>query len=315
MAAMTLLIDRRGAQASLHGSGVVELRYPDGETHRIGLRGLRRIIVQGEAQLSSGLLRACHAEGIAVMLAPARGRGDATHLFPPARESVGLRHEQYACHADPPRRLALASALVSAKIEQQALWLEAHGFGVGAMRQLAGEATSARDLDALMGLEGAAAARYFGLWARAWQDPWHFPGRNRRPPRDPVNALLSLGYTLALNPVGQQAALRGLDVSLGFLHAPHSGRPSLALDLLEPVRPWVDQWVWRFLSNGTLQPGDFTYSAEEGCRLGKKGRAEFYRRWHATEGLWLPRPTRHAMAIVLTHLRKTTGQPSPAGRT
>jgi CRISPR-associated endonuclease Cas1 len=93
------------------------------------------------------------------------------------------------------------------------------------MRRLAAETSGAPSLDALMGLEGAAAARYFGLWATAWQQPWHFPGRNRRPPRDPVNALLSLGYTLALNPVGQQAALRGLDVSLGFLHAPHSGRP------------------------------------------------------------------------------------------
>ena len=102
--------------------------------------------------------------------------------------------------------------------------------------------------------------------------------------------------------------MRGLDVSLGFLHVPQTGRPALALDLLEPVRPWVDQWVWRLLSSGALKPDDFTYGVEEGCRLGKAGRAVFYRRWHATEDLWLPRPARHAMAIVLTHVRKMAGQ-------
>lgn len=303
MSVMSLLIDRRGASVGLSGPGVVEVRYEDGETHRLGLRGLRRIMVRGDAALSASLLRACQEAGIAVVLSAGRGRGGTAHLFPEARGAVHLRHAQHCCHADPARRLALARAVVAAKIEQQAMWLEAHGLEAGTVRRFVGEAGAALSIGALMGVEGAAAARYFALWGGLWEAPWQFQGRNRRPPRDPVNALMSLGYTLALSRVGQLAAARGLDVALGFLHSPLSGRPALGLDLLEPVRPWVDQWVWRLLAKGALQPGHFTFSAAEGCRLDKAGRAVFFREWHAAEDQWLARPARHALAVVLAHLR------------
>lgn len=199
--------------------------------------------------------------------------------------------------------LYLHRALVGAKLEQQVLWLEAHGLDAGTVRRFLPEAAAAPGIPELMGVEGAAAARYFSLWGGLWQSPWEFRGRNRRPPRDPVNALLSLSYMLALNRVGQMAALRGLDPALGFLHAPLNGRPALALDLLEPVRPWVDQWVWRLLEAGALRPEDFTLNPGEGCRLGKEGRAVFFREWHTGEDQWLPRPARHALALVLARLR------------
>ncbi len=114
--------------------------------------------------------------------------------------------------------------------------------------------------------------------------------------------------TLALTQVGRRAALRGLDLSLGFLHAPMPNRPALALDLLEPVRPRVDQWVWRLLESGALRPEDFTNSSEEGCRLGKEGRSVFFREWHTSEDQWLPKPARHALAIVLIKLRSFAKQ-------
>jgi CRISPR-associated protein Cas1 len=108
-----------------------------------------------------------------------------------------------------------------------------------------------------------------------WDKSWHFEERNRRPPRDPVNALLSLSYTIIGNSIGQLATIRGLDISFeakvfgknicleGFLHIPHKGRPSLALDLVEPVRPWVDQWLWQNIQKTELlTPKHFTLSNE-----------------------------------------------------
>ena len=184
-------------------------------------------------------------------------------------------------------------------------WLDAHGLDAAVVRRFAGDAALAPSLDVLMGVEGRRRRVISACGQRHGKSLGIFPDATAGRPRDPVNALLSLGYTLALNPLGQQAALRGLDLSQGFLHTPRSGRSALALDLLEPVRPWVDQWVWRLLGSGELKPADFTYGAEEGCRLGKSGRAVFYRRWHTTEDAWLPRPARHAMPIVLTHVRKT----------
>lgn len=303
MAVMSLLIDRRGTQLSLHNTGVVEVRQENGETHRVGLSGLRRIIVQGDAQISASLLRACREHGVAVVLTAGRGRGETAHLFPEHRAAITRRLAQHRGYAEPERRLALARALVKAKLEQQVLWLEAHHLDAATVRRFLAEAEAAPAIPVLMGVEGAAAARYFALWGGLWQAPWQFTGRNRRPPRDPVNALLSLSYMLALNRVGQMAALRGLDPALGFLHSPMNGRPALALDLLEPVRPWVDQWVWRLLERGALRPEDFSHGAREGCRLGKEGRATYFREWHTSEDQWLPRPARHALAIVLSRLR------------
>lgn len=155
-----------------------------------------------------------------------------------------------------------------------------------------------------MGIEGAASARYFAAWGRLWEPPWEFPRRSRRPPRDPINALLSLSYTLALQYVGRMAVLRGLDTALGFLHTPQPGRPSLALDLLEPVRPWIDQWVWQSLNGRRLLKTDhFVFNRADGCRLNKEGRGLFYAAWHQDEAHWLRRPARNGLALVLNALR------------
>ena len=79
-------------------------------------------------------------------------------------------------------------------------------------------ADEAADLSILLGVEGAAAARYLQAWRGLWGGEWGFKGRNRRPPRDPVNALLSLTYSMAQGPVGRLALRHGLDPALGFLH-------------------------------------------------------------------------------------------------
>ncbi len=304
MSAMTLIIDQRGSRLELVSRGIVRVHYQDGATDRVGLRGLQRIILVGDNQISTRLLRACQEAGVGMVLLPRRGKQMALNLYPGSTGSIHLRHSQHYTFADRARRLALAQRLVDAKIEEQQRWLEVHECQGHLLERFRNAVWNTEDTAALMGVEGAASARYFKLWGRLWQTPWQFSGRNRRPPRDPINALLSLGYTLALQYVGRLATLRSLDPAIGFLHTPKAARPTLALDLLEPVRPWVDQWVWQILnSQQSLRPEHFTETAAEGCRLNKEGRALFFEAWHRTERRWLRGPARHSLAILINELR------------
>ncbi len=156
----------------------------------------------------------------------------------------------------------------------------------------------------LMGIEGSVSKNYLAQWRTLWDNAWGFKERNRRPPRDPVNALLSLGYTLAGNSVGHLASRYGLDLALGFLHIPSRNRPSLALDVLEPVRPWVDHWLWQKVQDGLLTPKHFYQTKDNGCRLDKQGRNLFFTTWYDDAEPYLRKPIRDSLALMLGTLRQ-----------
>ncbi len=119
------------------------------------------------------------------------------------------------------------------------------------------------EVESLRGLEGATAAAWFGLLGQLLHEPWQFRQRVRRPPTDPVNALLSLGYTWVLNRTVARCEAVGLEVNLGALHDWRPGRPSLACDLMEPLRvPAVDRWVIAACNQGSITAADFV--AESG---------------------------------------------------
>ena len=132
------------------------------------------------------------------------------------------------------------------------------------------------DRNALNGLEGAGAAAYFRAYATLFPDALGFARRRRRPPPDPVNVCLSLGYTLLHHEAVREAQVVGLDPLLGFLHVPERGRESLASDLIEPLRPHVDEWVWRRFAGRELRLEHFSHERGGGCLLGKAGRRLFY---------------------------------------
>jgi len=140
-------------------------------------------------------------------------------------------------------------------------------------------------LPTLLGLEGAAARAYFGGLAGVFAPALNFTGRNRRPPRDPVNVCLSLSYTMAHMQAVQHCVQAGLDPMLGFYHRPSFGRESLASDLIEPLRPAIDLWVWELLRSRTLREDHF--SQDKGaCLLGKAGRATYYAEWEKSSATW-----------------------------
>ena len=192
--------------------------------------------------------------------------------------------------------------MVAAKIAAQSFWLARNNV-THDLSQSEKHLFQVYNNNSLMGIEGGASKEYFAKWRGLWDKTWGFKERNRRPPRDPVNALLSLSYTLAGNQMGQLATSYGFDLSLGFLHVPFRARPSLALDLLEPVRPWVDQWLLEKVQNGWLSPKQFYSNSEVGCRLDKEGRSAFYAAWYDEAESWLLSQMRDSLALLLSSLR------------
>ncbi len=149
------------------------------------------------------------------------------------------------------------------------------------MRRLRERAAAAPDCETLLGIEGEGAGRYFSTLVHAFSGEIRFAARRRRPPPDPANALLSLGYVLLANRIAGLLEARGLDPYLGFLHRPRSGRPALALDMMEEFRhPVVDRFVLRLCNRRQVRPACFETDLRTcGVRLTKSGLRRFLRAW------------------------------------
>jgi CRISPR-associated protein Cas1 len=130
-------------------------------------------------------------------------------------------------------------------------------------------------LEQVRGIEGLSAREYFAGWPQMLGNQWSFNGRNRRPPTDPINALLSFAYGLLRVQVTAAVPMAGLDPYIGYLHEVHHGQPALVLDLMEEFRPLIaDNVVLAVVNNRTIQPQDFTESLGA-YRLSESARKSF----------------------------------------
>jgi CRISPR-associated protein Cas1 len=163
-------------------------------------------------------------------------------------------------------------------------------------------------LDSLRVIDGAGAAAYFGAYCGLFPPELEFRGRNRRPPRDPVNAVLSLGYTLLHAEAVRACYASGLDPIIGYYHQLDFGRESLASDLIEPLRPLVDDWVWQAFRERRLRADHFTRDADA-CLLGKAGRQIFYGTWEC-----FVRPQRRLLRRACLRLAKHLASAAAAPR-
>lgn len=203
-----------------------------------------------------------------------------------SHKNVELRRRQYAASADPARCLALARRFVQAKIANcRTLLRRNHPSPADELlSDLKGDirrAGQADRLDALLGVEGTAAHRYFSAFAEMLRPPegetatFALDSRNRRPPRDPVNALLSLAYAMLTREWTVVLFSVGFDPYLGFYHQPRYGRPALALDLVEEYRPLIaDSLVLTVVNNGEVRSEHFV-RALGAVSLTSAGRRKF----------------------------------------
>ena len=285
----TLYLDRRGAALDVE-AGSLTVRLGGEIATRIPLAPLERVVLRGEAVLSTRVLAELWRHDIGLLLLSGR-HGEATaRLVGRPHDDVALRLAQYRRASDAAARDEAARAIVAAKLAAEGRLLGralevrpdrrtpltvaiASLERVQARIAKAGEGL---DRNALNGLEGAGAAAYFRAYATLFPDALGFARRRRRPPPDPVNVCLSLGYTLLHHEAVREAQVVGLDPLLGFLHVPERGRESLASDLIEPLRPHVDEWVWRRFAGRELRLEHFSHERGGGCLLGKAGRRLFY---------------------------------------
>lgn len=277
---LTLVIDRRTAAVRLDG-GALRVDLPDGGFRRAPLALLEQVVVHGPVPVSSDVWRALAGRGIGAVLLPGRSCGKAAFVGAGLSAFAHWRVRQYAAFFSPQRHLEMARRVLILKLSAHAKRAASPPMAArGAeevLHRAIGAAAAAQSPNALRGVEGAAAAHWFVILAECVPPPWRFSARTRRPPRDPVNALLSLGYTLALGTVRSEVLVQGLDPALGFLHVPAPARESFVLDALEPLRAGVDGFVMDVLAQ--FEPADFTTTRAEGCRLRKTARGRFYTAW------------------------------------
>ena len=205
--------------------------------------------------------------------------------------NVLLRRMQYRQADDPESTRKLAAAFVSAKLANSRVVLlrskRDHGTPpevdqvATALKRSAEEVWNAESADSIRGLEGEAAARYFSVFNHLIQSPgFEFSGRQKRPPPDPVNALLSFCYSLLAHDCRSALESVGLDAAVGFLHRDRPGRPSLALDLMEEFRAFMaDRCVLTMINRRQIQPSDFIHRETGSIELTEEARKRLLVAW------------------------------------
>ncbi len=261
---MILYVTDQGAGVYCRGERL-QVRRRKEVLAEVHLYDLEQVVLMGRIALSAAAMGTLLERGVDTVLLSVHGRYRG-RLVGPERRNVLLRQQQFKRYEDEPFRLGVGRAVVEGKLRNMRTLLmrlaRRRRVDVGAVAHLlrrsiqqVGQATNA---ESLRGLEGAGSAAYFGVLGDFFPEELPFKGRNRRPPKDPANALLSFGYALLGNSVEGAVYLAGLDPYLGFLHVVDYGRPSLSLDLMEEFRPvLVDALVLDLVNHHRVQSEDF----------------------------------------------------------
>ncbi len=300
---MIFVIDRRGCTLRYKG-GCLVLQRQDKKDRNIPIQPLEQVIIYGNPLVEASVFRVLAGAGVPVVMLATRGKQPFAISGGGLAVQLPLRRRQHRLASHAQGFLDMARWFVTRKMENYDVplaALEKSGSGELAdlddFRRLRDQSVQklqfAGSHASILGLEGQLAHAWFALLAKQLPYKWKFAGRNRRPPRDPVNALLSLGYTLLLSEVTHGVCQAGLDPSLGFLHRDYPGRESLALDFAEIFRSGVDCFVLALLHSEKLSYDSFYYRKTEGCRLSKAARPIFYQHWGHCRDAW---PRRECMS-------------------
>jgi CRISPR-associated protein Cas1 len=250
------------------------MKVGDETKARVPIHKLQGLVCFGQVSISPYLMAHCAENAVTITYLNQFGKFLA-RVEGPVSGNVLLRRTQHLTGADRNKSVAIAITLISGKLYNQRAvlrrYLRDYGGQVDAQGMVSELTTAEKRLsrclqqladcdaiDKLMGREGEAAQVYFGVFQHLIRQPdFQFDARRRRPPTDPVNALLSFCYTLLTHDCRSALETTGLDPASGFLHQLRSGRPSLALDLAEEFRPMIDRFVLSLINKRQLALNDF----------------------------------------------------------
>lgn len=290
----TLYVTTQNAYLSLDGENIVLLQDKS-EMGRVPLHNLDGIVCFGYRGVSPALMGACAEKGIGLCFLSQHGRFLA-RIAGPVSGNVLLRQTQYFRAADESQSMVIAKSFLLGKIYNGRWSLERvkrdHPMridqekinnAISQMIQSLANLEKAETRSELMGIEGIAAKAYFGEFSQMIlrnEDVFIFDGRNRRPPLDPVNAMLSFAYTLLGNEITGALETVGLDPAVGYLHTVRPGRASLALDLLEELRaPLADRFVVTQINLGIFTEKDFLKKENGAIIMTDDARKSFLSAW------------------------------------
>jgi CRISP-associated protein Cas1 len=293
----TLYLTMEGVYARKDGANVV-IEVEGAERLRMPIHLLGGLVLFGQIGLSQALMAFCLEQGITITHLSQSGRFLA-RIEGPVSGNVLLRRAQYRSADDADTAAQIVRAIVIAKcVNQRSVvrrTLRDHAanlcpetcaaleFAEARLTDIGRRAERPARIEELRGLEGEAAAVYFGVFNHLILSDdrgFRFTSRSRRPPLDPVNALLSFVYTLLVHDCRGALETVGLDPAAGFLHALRPGRPSLALDLMEEFRPNVaDRLVLSLINRGQIGASAFRWMERGAVLLTETGRKDVLMAW------------------------------------
>lgn len=290
----TLFVTTPDSYIAKDGENVV-VRVGDEERFRVPVHNIEGIVSFGYTGASPALMGLCAERNVGLTFLTEHGRFWG-RLAGPIKGNVLLRRQQYRWADDEEKSLNLSRLFIAGKIVNCRTVLQRalrdHGNdqnqqGLSEASELLSirqkQALSASNADILRGMEGDAANAYFGAFNHlivAQKDDFQMNGRNRRPPKDNVNALLSFVYTLLAHEVQSALEAVGLDPYVGFLHVDRPGRPSLALDMMEELRPYLaDRLVLTLINRLQVTAKGFVNRDESGVIMDNDTRKEVLTSW------------------------------------
>lgn len=275
-----LYVTEPKAKISLKNKLIV-VDYPE-QLHEFPSLKLEKIVVFGHADIDTSVLTYCLRENVDVVFLSNKGQYFG-RLQGPETKNPKVRLAQYKVSSNPKNCLPLACQFIGGKIKNMRVVLQRQSDGstpfvmaINRLGELYQAVSSAESLETLRGLEGAASRIYFSVFGKIVGPRFLFEKRVRRPPTDPINSLLSFGYTLLLYDMFSAVAQAGLDPYLGILHEDKYGRPSIALDMIEEYRPViVDLVVIMLVNKRMIDPDDFYVNDDGAVLIANQARKKF----------------------------------------
>ena len=274
-----MYIVESGGKLEING-GFIQMENKDGSIKKVPKETVEAISIFGNAQLTTPCFHYCLKNGIRVSFFSKSGSFFG-YLHSTSHVNIFRQKKQIFLTENPEFAIGLAKKLIEAKIHNQQVVVKRYlrNTNIDVEEELFQISNSLKkisgvqELEQLIGYEGIASRSYFKILSKLLDEKWGFQGRNRRPPRDPVNSMLSLGYTILMYELYGEIENRGLNPYAGFLHQDKEQHPTLASDMMEEWRAvLVDSIVLSLVQGHEIEPEHFYYNEEsEACMMTKEG--------------------------------------------